>query len=413
MNSVRLKFVAEVIAGQSPPADRVSVSDTGLPFIQGNAEFGPLSPTPKWRCDSSPKIAAPGDTLVSVRAPVGAINLADQSLGIGRGIAAVRPKSSTLTKWIYWVLLHQRETLLSLSTGSTFGAVSGDDVANLRLPTVQNPRLVADFLDHETAEIDAFIADQEELAALCREYEWSRLASLIPYPRQLSELWSGPRSSLVHLKHLGSVTLGKMLDTAPPHAEEHLQPYLRAANVQPLGRLKLEDVKRMRFTEKERVRLDLRAGDVVVVEGGVGGYGRAAYLEEDLSNMGFQNSILRFRPHRHVDGRYVAYALLLLRRIGYIEAVASVSSMPHFTAEKVAETPIPFMELSEQRRIANELDSIWTSAAKLDEDLRLATALAHERRATLISAAVTGQIDVTRRHRPVAEELEEEVLQNA
>src|SRR5437867_9155450 len=64
----RLKFAAHIEAGQSPPSELVSDGTEGLPFLQGNAEFGSLSPVPRQVCDVASKRANPGDILLSVRA---------------------------------------------------------------------------------------------------------------------------------------------------------------------------------------------------------------------------------------------------------------------------------------------------------------------------------------------------------
>lgn len=275
--------------------------------------------------------------------------------------------------------------------------------------TLDVQRAIADYLDHETAEIDAFIADLELMRQRSEEHRWSKLGTSLGYPAEFLALWERSAVSLASLKHLGSVSLGKMLDTAFLGMEDYLLPYLRAANVQPNGALHLTNLKQMRFTPVEKERLTLRAGDVVVVEGGVGGFGRAAYVREELPDVGYQNSIVRFRPDENTDGRYVTYCLLYLRQVGYISTVASVTSMPHFTAEKVAETPIPRVSLEEQRAIADALDSEWSASEEVEADISAAASLALERRAALISAVVTGQVEVPNRMKPAVEGLEDEI----
>ena len=91
-----LGAVAELIMGQSPPGTTVhdwhgnTTTAGGLPFVQGNAEFSNRTPQPvKW-CGSPLKVARKGDVLISVRAPVGELNIVDQDLAIGRGLAAIR-----------------------------------------------------------------------------------------------------------------------------------------------------------------------------------------------------------------------------------------------------------------------------------------------------------------------------------
>lgn len=135
-----------------------------------------------------------------------------------------------------------------------------------------------------------------------------------------------------------------------------LAPYLRAASVQPDGVLDLAGAKQMWFTGVEQRMLDLRRGDVVVVEGGQGGFGRAAYVSTDLVGWGFQNSINRLRPYPGTDGRYLAYYLNSLRAAGYIRAYCNVVSMPHLTAEKLSALPTPIPPASEQRQISDYLD---------------------------------------------------------
>lgn len=132
MSKTRLKAFATIIAGQSPESSDVRELDTGRPFVQGNAEFGTRYPHPVWECDTAPKVARPDDILISVRAPVGAINVARSELGIGRGLAAVRANNNHVQAWLYWALQSEVSELEAQATGSTFSAVSASDIGNLR-----------------------------------------------------------------------------------------------------------------------------------------------------------------------------------------------------------------------------------------------------------------------------------------
>lgn len=273
----------------------------------------------------------------------------------------------------------------------------------LALPSVEEQAAVATYLDRETAQIDAFIAKNEELVALLEERERGQIGDAVTRGlgsttdfRAIGSGWLDRMPStwdFVAIKVVASVALGKMLQVAPRTDADRELDYLRAANVQPGGVLDLSNVKRMCFSPAEARSLDLRRGDVVVVEGGVGGYGRAAYVPESIAGMGFQNSIVRLRPRSGLDGRFLAYALRHLRDRGYIEMVASVASMPHFTAEKVAETCIPVPPMAEQVAIADHLDRSEATLRHAVRVARRSVELAKERRSALISAAVTGKID--------------------
>lgn len=192
------------------------------------------------------------------------------------------------------------------------------------------------------------------------------------------------------IKNVAAVTLGKMLQSNSSEGDV-LAPYMRAANVQPDGALALDDVNEMWFDEAELEQLKIQAGDVVVVEGGQGGFGRAAYIGEDLPGWGFQNSINRLRPLAQFDGRFITYYLIALRASGYIRAYCNVVSMPHLTAEKLARIPIPLPPPDEQRVIADYLDRETARINNLiEEQDRLIKMLRGRRRAVIEQAVFSG-----------------------
>ena len=272
------------------------------------------------------------------------------------------------------------------------------------LPPIEEQVAIVAFLDRETAEIDAFIADQEELIGVLAERRAATISHAVTKGLDLSVLmkdsgvpWLGSvpeHWSVGQLKNVGELVLGKMLQPVESPSAPILYRYMRAANVQPDGHLDLKTSKEMWFSASEIRRLALRRGDVVIVEGGVGGYGRASFVYKDLVGWAFQNSIIRLTPNPECDGRFVTFVFLHLRRVGYIEMVASVTSMPHFTLDKAEKTQIAWPDLDEQSRICDYLDRETAELDAAFAEAREAVALSRERRAALISAAVTGKIDV-------------------
>lgn len=110
--------------GQSPPGSTYNTEGEGLPFLQGRADFGVRYAAPRRFCSAPARVAAPEDTLVSVRAPIGAVNLAKDRCCIGRGVAAVRHRSG-IAAYTYYALRCLRPALESFeSTGTVFGAVT-------------------------------------------------------------------------------------------------------------------------------------------------------------------------------------------------------------------------------------------------------------------------------------------------
>lgn len=178
----RLKLASSINMGQSPSSDIVNTSGEGLPFLQGNADFGKEHPTAHTFCPAPPKIAEFGDVLLSVRAPVGALNLADQKYGIGRGLCAIRPNIQILERtFCHYVLQIARHQMDELAKGSTYDAVSSSEVSCLlfSLPSIKEQRTLASFLVRETAKIDALMAKIQEAIDRLKEYHTALISAAV------------------------------------------------------------------------------------------------------------------------------------------------------------------------------------------------------------------------------------------
>jgi len=149
-NSAELGAIAHIEMGQAPPSEYVTnrkVEDA-RPFLQGNAEFTNEVPNARLWCRRFPKSAAAGDALISVRAPVGELNWADQDYAIGRGLAAVRFRS-VLPRYGYHQLALRKADLHRVAQGSTFDAVGSRELKTLSfpVPTAGEQRRIAEILD--------------------------------------------------------------------------------------------------------------------------------------------------------------------------------------------------------------------------------------------------------------------------
>jgi len=130
---MKLGSIAEIIMGQSPPSTTYNKEGIGLPFYQGKADFRELFPTPRVWCNEPIKIAEAGDILISVRAPVGPVNLSKEKCCIGRGLAAIRPKRHVLNNLFLFYYLRSIENSWR-GKGSTFKAIRKKDLQNLQIP---------------------------------------------------------------------------------------------------------------------------------------------------------------------------------------------------------------------------------------------------------------------------------------
>ena len=132
---VKLGDVCTLVLGQSPISSTCNACGQGLPFFQGNADFGRINPEATSWCTEPKKTAEPGDILLSVRAPIGAVNIALEKCCIGRGVAAIRPNSRIIqTDYLKHVLVSYRSQLETKGTGSTFKAVGKKVLSEFEIP---------------------------------------------------------------------------------------------------------------------------------------------------------------------------------------------------------------------------------------------------------------------------------------
>jgi type I restriction enzyme S subunit len=134
----------DLTMGQSPPGDTYNEAGQGLPFYQGRADFGFRFPARRVYCTSPTRVAKRGDTLISVRAPVGDINMALEDCAIGRGVAAARHKTGSRS-YSYLFMCSLKEVFARFEAeGTVFGSIGKKDFH--AIPCVMPPRdLVAEF----------------------------------------------------------------------------------------------------------------------------------------------------------------------------------------------------------------------------------------------------------------------------
>ena len=166
MEYISLKDVCKINMGQSPDSSSYNDNKEGIPFFQGNADFGERYPVTRVWCNAPRKIAQPEDILISVRAPIGALNFAKEECCIGRGLASLTPDRSKVSlEFIYWLLKGKKSELNSKGTGSTFKAISRKVLEEIMVPAIDFDK------QHEYAEILEKIYNviqkrKEELSAL-------------------------------------------------------------------------------------------------------------------------------------------------------------------------------------------------------------------------------------------------------
>ena len=162
--------VFDFTMGQSPPGSSFNEEGVGMPMYQGNADFGMRFPSARVYTTEPKRMAGPGDVLMSVRAPVGAMNMAKEKCCIGRGVAAFRFKEepSFDTYTLYKIKAMISEFMVFNDQGTVFGSIGKGDL--LQMVVTSPPFNLIEKFEAEVGPMDHKIrANASEIALLERK----------------------------------------------------------------------------------------------------------------------------------------------------------------------------------------------------------------------------------------------------
>lgn len=188
--AVILSKIAGINIGQSPPSKNCNEQGEGLPFYQGNAQFGLKYPSPQKWCNIPKKVADEGDILISVRAPVGEINIAPHKCCIGRGIAAVKPKD-VYAEFLYQTLLLHRQAFNKMAQGSRFESINSKELSELliSLPPLQEQKKISKIL----AAVGETIAKTTQIIEKTKEVKKGLIQSIQKGQKEITEILASVR----------------------------------------------------------------------------------------------------------------------------------------------------------------------------------------------------------------------------
>ncbi|TXJ12429.1 restriction endonuclease subunit S [Brachyspira aalborgi] len=159
---VKLGDIVDITMGQSPKSEFYNKRNEGMPFLQGSATFGFMHPYFETYSSDIKKIAINGSVLMSVRAPVGDLNIANADICIGRGLCSINGKSNIINRYIFYLLSYYKPKLLNMQKGTTFGAITKDDILNFKVliaEDIEEQKRIASAL----SKIDAYLENTIKL----------------------------------------------------------------------------------------------------------------------------------------------------------------------------------------------------------------------------------------------------------
>ncbi|PLW81303.1 restriction endonuclease subunit S [Kineobactrum sediminis] len=405
-NVLPIKNNFKVVGGSTPASEQSGFWDGDIVWVtpadlskldsfQIKSSMRKITPAGLKSCGTL--LVPSGSVVLSTRAPIGSLGVAATALCTNQGCKALVPQKGIHGLYFAYILSITTAELNNRGRGSTFLELSGDELSAFKVPS-PNPieqRAITIFLDHETAKIDALIQEQQRLIALLKEKRQAVISHAV----------TKGLDPTVPMKDSGVEWLGEV----PAHWE--------------IGPIKFYveflDGRRIPLSSEER---GLRQGDYPYygasgVIDRIDGYifdEDLVLVSEDGANLLARSSRVAFvargkywvNNHAHilrpVDANLVFWAEVIEHQ--KLDLYVTGSAQPKLTSEALSSMIVATPPSSEERRCIEqhilektvETDNMYQGA---QESVRLL----NERRSALISAAVTGKIDV-RNWQPPADE---------
>jgi type I restriction enzyme S subunit len=361
---VRLGEVAAILMGQSPPSESYNSQGIGLPFLQGKAEFGEVYPTPiKW-CSRPLRISPPGAILLSVRAPVGDVNLAPFQCCIGRGLAAICANEKVDTAFLFHWLRLAKPKLEEHGTGTTFQSINRNVLEDFPIPLPPLPEQRA--IAHVLRTVQRAKEATEGVIAALRELKKSLMQHLFTYgpvpvgaknfsPQRESEI--GPLPAHWRVVRLGEVVEKPQYGFTAAAQRDPVGPkMLRITDIQD-GNVNWNAVPYCECGKDDIPKYLLEAGDILFAR--TGSVGKAFLVSSVPEPSIFASYLIRVRVDRtRLDPQF---AFLFMQSAAYWSQIASQTHgavQPNVNATQLRSLLLPLPPLDEQREIARILQAV-------------------------------------------------------
>lgn len=355
----KLGDICTINMGQSPSSSSYNSTGEGLPFFQGNADFGDIHPTVRTWCSNPIKIAEKGDLLISVRAPIGALNIANEQCCIGRGLAALTNYKKNIYKDYLWFALYAKiDELNSKGTGSTFKAINKKILSetDILLPSLEKQKQISKQLKC----LDTLLSK--------RRQQLSKLDQLVK--SRFIEMF-GVYSETAKLSDVAMVTGGITKNTKRDNLPLRI-PYLRVANVA-FASIDVSEMLDIGLTEEEYVKTLLHNGDLLFVEGNGSPeqIGRVAIWRNEIVPCVHQNHLIKARFYKNIAiPIFIMYYFMSLRGREQIKNKAiSTSGLYTLSVSKVSDLKIPLPPVKLQEQFAAFVQQVEKTKSSVKQSL--------------------------------------------
>lgn len=354
---MKLKDVCEINMGQSPESEYYNDKAQGLPFFQGNADFGELYPSVRIWCSEPKKIAQVGDILMSVRAPIGAMNIANVVCCIGRGLASIKVRDIAFLKYIWYALKSKVEELQSKGTGSTFKAINKAVLEELEIsvPSIEEQKRIADELDKVSGLIEKRQKQLEKLDLLIK----SRFVEMFGDPLKNEKKWEKAKLKDICNK------IGDGLHGTPNYDDKGEYFFINGNNLEN-GEIRIyKETKKVNRSEFEKHKIDLSVNSILLSINGT--LGKLAYYREEPVVLGKSVCFLDIKGNYN---KIFAYHIMRSESFQqYINQNSTQSTIRNVGLKDLREITIINPQLQIQNQFADFVEKVEQNKSKVKNSL--------------------------------------------
>lgn len=346
----KLGEVCKLNMGQSPDSSSYNCIGDGIPFFQGNADFGEIHPNIRVWCNAPTKIAHPGEILISVRAPIGAMNIADCECCIGRGLASISADEAVCTtKYLWYGISSKIEELNAKGTGSTFKAINKKTLEEAEIP-------IRDLMEQER-----IAANLDRVTALIslRKQQITKLDELVKarFVEMFGDL-AAPQCEYPELKLVDICADADDIKCGPFGTQLNKDEYkTKGVAVWEIPQINsgFSEMPTHFITEEKAVILNaysIEPGDIAMSR--KGNVGKCGLFPENLKKGIIHSDVLRIRvDKRKVDSCFMMYQLHFSEAVKrQIEMVSSGAIMAGINVTKLKQIKVRIPKLENQRMFA-------------------------------------------------------------
>jgi type I restriction enzyme S subunit len=411
----RLKFLADFTGGGTPSKDNQEYWDGEIPWVSPkDMKAGRVTETQDQITseaveESSTRLVGAGSVLVVVRSGIlkHTIPVAtnEVEVALNQDLKAITPRERLHSRYLAYLIEGRNDTLQLKWTksGTTVESLEQEQISNTQIPvpSLEEQRAIAAFLDRETERIDALIEKKEQLIDLLEEKRTALISRVVTKGldqgvemQDSGAEWVGDIPAHWEVLQLRRC-VSKFIDYrgATPKKVDEGVPLITAANIEE-GEINFDEVEDY-ITEEDyeswMVRGFPEPGDVMITTEAP--LGKVAQIES--SRVALAQRIILFKTRdEYLNDRYLSYYLRGRSAQADLHSRATGSTAEGIKASRLREISVVVPPLDEQKKIGADLDNRTNQLDALMNRVQNGISRLKEYRTALISAAVTGQIDV-------------------